>query len=106
MPVITIFVAGLVSMLTPLSRKEVNRQPYYIKDAEITFQCPACFAMETLSFEEGKLVNTRRWTQSEGNIYHHNCGRPAQPFSSSKAWMLSGDDGHLLSKGTRSMESK
>jgi hypothetical protein len=100
------FYTGLKNMFTPISRKKVIDQWHYVKNAEVTFQCPACFAMETLLFEEGKLVNTRRWTQTEGNIYHHNCGKPAQPFSSAKGWILSNNSDYLLLTNARGKNQK
>ena len=75
-------------MLTRSPHKENANKWYFAKSAEVTLQCSVCFAMETLLFEDGKLVNTKKWTQIDGNIYHCNCGKPAQPFGSSKGWLI------------------
>lgn len=75
-------------MLTSMSPKQTINNSCYQEYDEVTFQCPSCCAMETLLFEEGNMLNTRRWAQVEGQIFHHNCGRPAHPFASKKTWVL------------------
>lgn len=85
-------------MLTRTASTNNATTRYFRKNAEVTYQCPTCFAMETLFFEGGRLIKTRLWTQLEGNIYHHNCGRPSQPFASSKVLLLSNNTDYILSK--------
>ena len=71
---------------------------YYQKMAEVTFQCPCCYAIETLVVEEGRLVNTRNWHQIKGNIYHNNCPIPSRPFAGAKVPLISDSTDMVLLK--------
>jgi predicted nucleic acid-binding Zn ribbon protein len=71
---------------------------YFGQSVEVTFQCPSCFSIETLLFEEGNLVITSRWHQSGGNIYHHQCPDAARPFAGTKVTLLSSNTDYLLLK--------
>jgi hypothetical protein len=48
---------------------------------ELVVFCPKCKALETLSFDSGSLVETRKFIQNDGHIYH-DCGsdRPCRVY--------------------------
>jgi len=71
---------------------------YFQKMAEVTFQCPCCFAMETLLVEDGKLINTSRWYQVDGNIFHNHCSKPSHPFAGAKVTLISDNTEYNLLK--------
>ena len=48
---------------------------------ELVVYCPGCKTLETLSFNEGWLMQTRKFSQRNGQVYH-DCGsiRPCRLY--------------------------
>ncbi|MFH1383147.1 MAG: hypothetical protein ABIH70_09710 [Chloroflexota bacterium] len=48
---------------------------------ELVALCPQCKAFETLSFVNGRLVQTRKFSQYGGEIYHDcGCNQPCRLY--------------------------
>ena len=54
------------------------------RSGELTAFCPACKSLETIWFEDGRLLSTRKYRQEENQIFH-DCGsdRPCRLFRNS-----------------------
>ncbi len=66
----------------------INQKLDFRQEIEITFQCPACFAIETLFMEEGIITRTPHWTQVKDRVYHRNCRQPARLINMSRRVVL------------------
>jgi DNA-binding XRE family transcriptional regulator len=60
-----------------------NCKPVYLMEGEITVQCPRCLDIETLAIEEGRVIAVGHWRLFNGNIFHHNCEKPARMINMS-----------------------
>jgi hypothetical protein len=51
---------------------------------EVTSFCPLCKSIETVWFEDGILMSTRKFSQ-RGNLIYHDCGsdRPCRLYRNS-----------------------
>ena len=68
---------------TPRFRKPETPHPSLVQSAEVSgkqalardlmAQCPGCKTVETLQFLGDRLVTCRRFTQTDGRVYH-DCG--------------------------------
>jgi hypothetical protein len=72
-------VLALKVVAPPLSKAALDG-----RSGELTVFCPACKSLETIWFEDGKLLSTRKYRQ-EGNLIFHDCGsnRPCRLFRNS-----------------------
>ena len=62
----------LVEQQNHIATKEVKPRISTNIDELLAF-CPKCTALETLYFSEEGLTPTRKFTQTDGHIYH-DCG--------------------------------
>ncbi len=62
-------------MVTVKSRRRLTIQvpEYAAKPKEVVAYCPSCKALQTVWFNEDKLMLTRKFTQ-EGKDVYHDCG--------------------------------
>jgi len=54
------------------------------RTGELLAFCPACKSFETIWFDEGTLMSTRKFTQ-RGDLVYHDCGsgRPCRLYRNS-----------------------
>lgn len=49
------------------------KEPLLLEADELIASCPKCKNLETVRFVDGRLVQTKRFTQRYEKVYH-NCG--------------------------------
>jgi hypothetical protein len=74
-------------MVLPAIKKakiHVPNYPFGRRNEDVTAFCPSCKSIETVWFENGVLLSTRKFSQ-RGNLIYHDCGsvRPCRLYRNS-----------------------
>ena len=66
----------MVQVLAERSKPEIPKRTIVHTSTgvyELVVFCPQCKALETLCFDNGSLMQTRKFNQTDGQVYH-DCG--------------------------------
>ena len=66
------------------AREPIQSAAFEKRDGELMAFCPGCKSFETIWFDDGILLSTRKFSQ-RGNLVYHDCGsvRPCRLYRNS-----------------------
>jgi hypothetical protein len=66
------------------ARPPVQNTAFEKREGELMAFCPSCKSFETIWFDDGRLLSTRKFRQ-QGNLIFHDCGsvRPCRLYRNS-----------------------
>ena len=74
----------MVRLALKVARAPARNSLFGRWSGDLTVFCPGCKSLETVWFEDGTLMSTRKFTQ-RGDLIYHDCGsdRPCRLYRNS-----------------------